>query len=160
MNIVYTDGSAAQKPHGAGGFAWVSATSGRYHAGYQPVATSNRMELMAASRAVAAHPGQLLIVSDSAYVVNCFNERWYVRWLREGLLDKHRGKLKNRDLWTPLVMTVLARGDVTFRHVNGHVGIYWNEHADRLAKKARVQEKTFRGTVPTTPRTITIRRGP
>ena len=50
--------------------------------------TNQRMEIMAAAKAVEALAGPLRVVSDSTYVVNCFRKKWYVTWHRERLEEQ------------------------------------------------------------------------
>ena len=42
------------------------------------------MEITAVLRAVEALPGPLHVMSDSTYVVNCFRDRWWEKWQRNG----------------------------------------------------------------------------
>jgi ribonuclease HI len=98
--------------------------------------TNQRMEIAAALEAVRALDGPLIVVSDSAYVVNCFIQRWWVGWLANGWVSSKRQPVANRDLWEPLVTLVRDRGDVTFRKVRGHSGDRMNDLVDRLAVAA------------------------
>jgi ribonuclease HI len=132
--IVYTDGACVGNP-GPGGWAWV-CPSGECASGSVPASTNQRMELTAVIEALAALEGPLEIRSDSAYVVNCFLQRWYDGWRRKGWRNSKKEPVANRDLWEPLIDAVLVRGDVTFVKVTGHVGDYWNERADELAEAA------------------------
>ena len=68
--------------------------------------TNNRMELMALLRAFQAinKPGQNIVVfSDSAYLVRCFNEKWYEKWLQNGWKNTAKKPVENRDLWEQLL---------------------------------------------------------
>jgi ribonuclease HI len=108
---------------------------GRYESGGERHTTNQRMELTAVLRAVeyfTALDTPLLIVSDSQYVVNCFKDRWHVKWHATNW--KH-GQVKNRDLWEPLIELALAHG-VQFEWIKGHSGDPGNEMADRLASAA------------------------
>ena len=46
------------------------------------------MELRAAIEGLAAIPGaiQVALYTDSSYVMNCFRDRWWERWERNGWL--------------------------------------------------------------------------
>lgn len=97
------------------------------------------MELLAvlnALRVLGAHAGPIEVVSDSQYVVKCFNEAWWEGWLRRGWKNSQRQPVANRDLWEPLIALVRERGDVTFRWVRGHNGDSMNELVDALAVSA------------------------
>jgi len=109
---------------------------GRYASGAEDPSTNQRMEIASALEAVRALSGELVVVSDSTYVVNCFRDRWWEGWLARGWLNKARKPVANRDLWQPLVELVQERGDVGFRWVKGHSGDVMNDLVDRLAVEA------------------------
>ena len=131
---VYTDGACSGNP-GPGGWAW-AVDRQTYASGREEVSTNQRMEIRAALEAVNALPGPLLVVSDSTYVVNCFRDRWWEKWLRNGWLTSARKPVSNRDLWEPLVTAVAERGDVAFGWVKGHSGHAMNDFVDALAVAA------------------------
>lgn len=143
--IAYTDGSSTGG-RGPGGWAYAvldRCSCGRTGclegqvtiegSGGAQGTTNQRMELQAAHEAVLAISGPLLVVSDSAYVVNCFRDRWYVKWNR----TDYR-KVSNRDLWEPFIDHVLNHaGEVRFAWVKGHSGHRMNNYVDAAAKAAR-----------------------
>ena len=135
--IVYTDGACAGNP-GPGGWAWAVAPSGTPCAfGGEARTTNQRMEIRAALEALRALSGQVEVVSDSTYVVNCFRDRWWEGWLRKGWVNSKRQPVANRDLWEPLIALVQAReSEVSFRWVKGHSGDPMNDLVDRLAVAA------------------------
>ncbi|MFM8016329.1 MAG: RNase H family protein, partial [Actinomycetota bacterium] len=77
LRVVYTDGACSGNP-GPGGWAWAIAPGGEPQgSGGEPSTTNQRMELLAvlsALRELGAQPGPIEVVSDSQYVVKCFNE--------------------------------------------------------------------------------------
>jgi ribonuclease HI len=102
------------------------------------------MEITAALEAVttlSASPGPIDVVSDSTYVVNCFRDKWYVKWQSRGWVNSQRKPVANRDLWEPLVDLVVARGDVTFRWVKGHSDDRMNDLVDGLAVEAALAQR-------------------
>lgn len=137
--VVYTDGACSGNP-GPGGWAWaVSPTGEPRDSGAEAQTTNQRMELTAvlnALRALGATPGVIEVVSDSEYVVKCFNDRWWEGWLKRGWRNSKREPVANRDLWEPLIDMVRQRGDVRFRWVRGHTGDPMNEMVDALAVSA------------------------
>ncbi|MFM7963120.1 MAG: ribonuclease H [Actinomycetota bacterium] len=139
LRVVYTDGACSGNP-GPGGWAWAIAPGGEPQgSGGEPSTTNQRMELMAvlnALRELGAQPGPIEVVSDSQYVVKCFNEAWWEGWLRRGWKNSQRQPVANRDLWEPLIALVRERGDITFRWVRGHTGEPMNELVDALAVAA------------------------
>ncbi len=143
---VYTDGACSGNP-GPGGWAWV-VPDGPYAAGFDSRTTNQRMELTATLEAVRAFPGPLLVVSDSTYVVHCFRDGWWEKWLRKGWVNAKKEPVANRDLWEPLVDAVRSRGNVEFRWVKGHSGDRWNDVADRLAVEAGDRQAALSGDAP------------
>jgi ribonuclease HI len=133
--VVYTDGACSRNP-GPGGWAW-AVDGGHPHAsGFEAMTTNQRMEIMAAAKAVEALAGPLEVRSDSTYVVNCFNKRWYTKWLVNGWKNSAKQPVANRDLWEPFIETVLERGDVTFQWVKGHSDDTMNDLVDAMAVEA------------------------
>jgi ribonuclease HI len=133
---IYTDGACRGNP-GPGGWAWAVAPSGEVHgSGGEPATTNQRMEIYAVLDALQRHRGQAVeVVSDSTYVVNCFRDRWWVKWERNGWRNSKKEPVANADLWRPLIALV-RDGDVTFRWVKGHSGDPMNDLVDRLAVAA------------------------
>jgi ribonuclease HI len=132
--IVYSDGACSMNP-GPGGWAW-AIDRARFASGFAREATNQRMEIQAAFEAVRSLEGPLEVVSDSAYVVNCFRDKWWAGWLARGWTNSQRKPVANRDLWEPFIELVRARGNVTFRWVKGHNGDPMNEFVDQLAVEA------------------------
>jgi ribonuclease HI len=139
LRVVYTDGACSGNP-GPGGWAWAVAPTGDPQgSGGESSTTNQRMELLAvlnALRVLGTQAGAIEVVSDSQYVVKCFNEAWWEGWLRRGWKNSQRQPVANRDLWEPLIDLVRERGDVTFRWVRGHNGDSMNELVDALAVSA------------------------
>ncbi len=132
---VYTDGACKGNP-GPGGWGWVVPDGVSGNGGAEQT-TNQRMELEAVLRAVETLPGPLRIHSDSTYVVNCFNDRWYEGWLKRGWKNSQKKPVANKDLWEPLINCYLERSDeIEFIWVKGHSGDRWNERADELAVAA------------------------
>ena len=132
---VYTDGACSGNP-GPGGWAAVIIDGGREREiwGAEPRTTNQRMELRAPIEALRSLPSQRRVdlYSDSAYVVNCFRDRWYERWRQNGWKNAQRKPVENRDLWEALIAEA-ERHAVTWHKVAGHSGDLLNERADRLA---------------------------
>jgi ribonuclease HI len=139
-HVVYTDGACSGNP-GPGGWAWAVDRT-HFGAGFAAHTTNQRMEIQAALEGVKTFDGRLEIVSDSTYVVNCFRDRWWDGWLKRGWLNSQKKPVANRDLWEPLILLVLKRGDVTFRWVKGHGSDPMNDFVDQLAVEATRRQKT------------------
>jgi ribonuclease HI len=150
MIKVWTDGASSAKQDGIGGWAWCAENGWRGY-GSEETTTNQRMELQAVLDVVQHIPGDLVVHSDSAYVVNCFLQGWWRGWLKS---DFKHGTVKNLDLWKPLIRAVVHRdaGTVSFVKVKGHSGDPMNDLADTLAVQAKKQQ------LPTTRHRL-IRRG-
>ncbi len=133
--VVYTDGACSGNP-GPGGWAWAVAPDGeRFGAGGEARTTNQRMEVQAVLEALRTLDGDVHVVSDSTYVVNCFRDRWYVKWQQNGWRNSKNEPVANTDLWRPLIELVTARRP-TFGWVKGHSGDPMNDLVDRLAVEA------------------------
>jgi ribonuclease HI len=136
--IVYADGACSGNP-GPGGWAAI-ITDGEHErsvTGSEPRTTNQRMELTAAIEGLAAIDGRrrVHLYSDSAYVVNCFRDRWWERWERAGWLNAGKQPIANRDLWERLLAQA-RRHDVQWHKVKGHSGDVMNDRVDALARGA------------------------
>jgi ribonuclease HI len=135
---VYTDGACSGSP-GPGGWAWALAKdpTGYWASGSAPSTTNQRMEMTAALEAISQlAPRRLTVVTDSAYVMNCFTDKWYLGWRKRGWVSSQGKPVANRDIWEPLIEFVLAN-DVKFRKVKGHSGDKMNDYVDDLAVRAK-----------------------
>ncbi len=136
--VLYTDGACSGNP-GPGGWAAIVIDGGeeRIVSGAEPVTTNQRMELLGAIEGLRAVPGRrrVKLHSDSAYVINCFRDRWYERWEKNGWVGSGKQVVTNRDLWERL-LAESRRHDVEWIKVRGHAGDELNERVDRLARAA------------------------
>jgi len=135
---IYTDGACSENP-GPGGWGAILMYDGHSKeiSGAENLTTNNRMELTAAIEALSKlkYPCKVLLYSDSAYLVNCFNNRWYVSWQRNGWKNSKGQPVENQDLWKRL-LELLEKHDVTFIKVKGHSDNEWNNRCDELARAA------------------------
>jgi ribonuclease HI len=135
---VYTDGACSGNP-GPGGWAAIITEDGteRIVSGAESRTTNQRMELTAAIEGLAAIPGRrrVHVHTDSAYVMNCFEQRWWERWEKNGWLGAGKKPVTNRDLWERLLAQV-RRHDVVWHKVRGHSGDVMNDRVDALARGA------------------------
>jgi ribonuclease HI len=136
--VLYTDGACSGNP-GPGGWAALVIDGGdeRIVAGGEPATTNQRMELTAAIEGLAAIGGRrrVRLHSDSAYLVNCFRDRWWERWERNGWRGGGGKPVSNRDLWQRLLAEA-RRHDVVWVKVAGHSGDPLNDRVDHLARAA------------------------
>lgn len=83
----------------------------------------------------------IIVYSDSAYVVNCFNQKWIEKWKRNNWVGSNRQAVKNKELWEKLYELVQKFERVEFKKVKGHSGNENNELVDKLAVKAIEEHK-------------------
>jgi ribonuclease HI len=135
---VYTDGACSGNP-GPGGWAAIIVEDGAecVVTGAERHTTNQRMELLAAIEGLAAIPGRrpVDLFTDSAYVMNCFRDRWWEKWERNGWLGAGKKPVTNRDLWERLIAET-RRHEVAWHKVKGHSGDVMNERVDALARGA------------------------
>ena len=135
---IYTDGACSGNP-GPGGWGAVLIL-GQYKkelSGAEKETTNNRMELTAAIMALSAlkKPCHVELFSDSAYLVNAFNNDWIKNWQKNGWRNSQKKPVENKDLWEKLVM-LTANHEVAFVKVKGHADNKWNNRCDKLAVAA------------------------
>ncbi len=135
---IYTDGACSGNP-GPGGWAAVitEGDNSREISGFEERTTNQRMELKAAVEALRAVPpgSRVRLFSDSAYLVNCFNQGWIKRWQNNGWLTGKGQPVENQDLWRELLE--LSRDiKVEWIKVKGHSTDRINQRCDYLARGA------------------------
>ena len=134
--IIYTDGACRGNP-GPGGWGAVLIHKGKEKElfGGELMTTNNRMELMAAIKALEAlnKPCRVELHTDSQYVRQGITE-WMPSWKSRGWKTAAKAPVKNEDLWRRLD-EARSRHDVTWKWVKGHAGDLLNERADALARQ-------------------------
>ncbi len=141
MIEIYTDGASSGNP-GPGGYGVILRSEGHYNelsAGFRKT-TNNRMELLATItglEAIKSIDQEVLIYSDSKYVIDTIEKRWIYGWMKKGFAGK-----KNKDLWIRF-MSVYTKHKVKFKWVKGHNGHLENERCDELAVQASKDRTNF-----------------
>lgn len=132
---IYSDGSGRDSGPGGYGVILRYGEHEKELSGFEPVATSQRMELLAAIRGLEAlhKPQTVRVFSDSQYLVRGMSE-WLQGWIHNGRLDTPDA-LANQDLWRQLA-ALASRHQVSWEWVRGHAGHPFNERCDKLAKRA------------------------
>lgn len=138
---IYCDGACSGNQFGTntGGWGVVLSYRGRSKElyGSERNTTNQRMEITACIKALEQLKKKEIrveIFSDSAYLVNCMQQKWYEKWERNGWKTAKKEPVENKDLWTKL-LALVSRTAVTFHKVGGHSGVALNERADALARK-------------------------
>ena len=131
---IFTDGSSRGNP-GPGGYGVILRCGEHYKelSGGFAETTNNRMELTAVIvglEAVKRPNAEIILYSDSRYVVDSVNKGWVFGWER-----KRFEKRLNADLWMRF-LEVYRRHRVRFVWVKGHADNPMNNRCDQLAVAA------------------------
>ena len=147
-DVLYTDGACSGNP-GKGGYGGVylpklnSNLECQEFSGGDDNTTNNRMELMAVieglkliedkeDSGLKEKGEKVKVYSDSAYVVNAFNQNWLNNWKKNGWRSSGGGEVLNIDLWKEL-SSLTEKREVEFIKVKGHSDNALNNRCDALA---------------------------
>lgn len=133
---LYTDGSSLGNP-GPGGYGIILEWAGmqykkEFAQGYKRT-TNNRMELLAVIiglEKLKKSPLEIVVYSDSKYVVDAVEKKWVFNWEKKNFKDK-----KNPDLWIRF-LKIYRNHKVHFQWIKGHNKHPQNERCDQLAVQA------------------------
>lgn len=139
--IMYTDGACSGNP-GPGGWGTLLIWNGKERelSGGEAQTTNNRMEMKAVIEGLKAlkEPCTVKIHSDSALIINAFNQSWIKNWLKRGWKKSNKKPVENRDLWEEM-LKVMAPHKVEWIKVKGHSTNELNNRVDRIAVAASKQ---------------------
>ena len=138
--LIYTDGACSGNP-GPGG--WGAVLMYKEHkkefSGGCKNTTNNIMEITAVLEALnqLKYPcnSEVEIYSDSAYVVNAFNNGWIYNWKKNNWKTASKEPVKNKELWEELYVLV-KKFNASFIKVKGHSDNVYNNRCDELARNA------------------------
>ena len=135
---LYTDGACSGNP-GAGGWGGILMYGEHVleYSGGERQTTNNRMEIVAVIEGLSRlkFPCAVDVYSDSAYVVNAFEEHWLDGWKKSGWKKADKKPVLNAELWEQLYELTRVH-DVTFHKVKGHADNEYNNRCDKLARDA------------------------
>jgi ribonuclease HI len=133
--LIYTDGACSGNP-GEGGWAAILRFGKKEKelSGFEAETTNNRMELRAAIEGLKAlkEPCKVELYSDSAYLVNCFENKWLDNWKMNGWINKSKKEVKNMEFWKEL-NRLNSIHEVKWIKVKGHSDNEYNNRCDKLA---------------------------
>ena len=132
---IYTDGACSGNP-GPGGWGAILMYGDvkKEISGFNKQTTNNIMEITAVLEALKLlkFPCEVTIYSDSAYVVNCFKQRWIYNWKKNNWMSSDKKPVKNKELWEEL-WNELSKHKFEFVKVKGHSDNEFNNRCDYLA---------------------------
>lgn len=135
---IYTDGACSGNP-GPGGWGAIlmyNETS-KEISGANKDTTNNIMEITAVLEALKLlkEECEVKVYSDSAYVVNAFNQGWIYNWKKNNWKTASKDPVKNKELWEELY-SLVQKHKVEFIKVKGHSDNEYNNRCDFLATSA------------------------
>lgn len=140
--VIYTDGACSgnQNKENIGGYGAVLMYKDNKKEifGGEINTTNNRMELKACIEALKALKRRdipIVVYTDSAYLCNCINQKWYEKWRTNGWINSKKDPVENKELWQELLDLFEGFENIRFLKVKGHSGVEYNELADALANK-------------------------
>lgn len=133
---IYTDGACSGNPGPGGwGAVLIYGENKKEISGGNKNTTNNIMEITAVIEALKCLKNECkaTVYSDSAYVVNCFNQGWIYNWKKNNWKTSTKGPVKNKELWEELYILV-KKYNVEFIKVKGHSDNELNNRCDELAR--------------------------
>lgn len=134
---IFTDGACRGNP-GPGGWAALLryGQTEKVIKGSEENTTNNRMELMAAIKALQSLNivSRVTLTTDSQYVRQGITQ-WIHSWKKNGWRTAAKKAVKNQDLWQQLDAAI-AEHEVQWHWVKGHSGHIENERVDQAANDA------------------------
>ena len=135
---IYTDGACSGNP-GPGGWGAILMYEDvkKEISGAKENTTNNIMEITAVLEALKLLKVEcnVKVYSDSAYVVNAFNQGWIINWKKNNWRTSGKDPVKNKELWEELDGLV-QKHKVEFIKVKGHSDNEYNNRCDYLATSA------------------------
>ena len=140
---IYTDGSLKKIGDASfGGWAFIITRDNEQMyatSGCEDSTTNQRMELTAILEALKyiqdkrRKNEKIVIISDSAYAINCYLQEWYISWQNNGWINSKGAEVANRDLWLQII-PFFDNYWYEFKHIKGHENNYWNDKCDEMAQ--------------------------
>ena len=128
-----------QEIHGPGGWGTILMYKGveKEISGGMKQTTNNIMEITAVIEGLKMlkYKCEVEVYSDSAYVVNAFNNKWIYGWIKNNWINSSKEPVKNKELWQELY-SLTKQHEVKFIKVKGHSDNKYNNRCDELARAA------------------------
>ena len=148
---IYTDGATSGNGYeGAqGGWAWILLDEDdniiAKAAGHIDNATNNICELTAVINvcSLVSPDSEYTIYSDSAYIINCYKEKWYKKWQANGWVNSKKQPVANKELWEELIK-YFDKPNFHFEKVKGHSTNEYNIKVDYMAVEAKFMKEAYK----------------
>lgn len=149
---IYTDGSCrgngTKQAVGAWAFLahWDRKAMKASKVDVVPNTTNQRMEMEAIIEACRwmrdeqkLEPfDEVHIYTDSAYVHNCYEQKWYVKWQAVGWVNSKKQPVANKELWEELI-PFFEHPQFYLHKVKGHDNDELNNYVDNIVQTATVR---------------------
>lgn len=132
---IYTDGACSGNPGPGGwGATLMYKDTIKEISGYVEATTNNRMELLAAIKALEAlkEPCVVNLHTDSSYLYNAFTQSWISKWQKNNWKTSKKTPVENHDLWLRLIELNNIH-KINWIKVKGHSDNEYNNRCDFLA---------------------------
>ncbi len=151
---IYTDGACsnnfATKKESPGGWGVICIDDNNKkiitHGGFSKDTTNNIMEMDAFifGLKLAVSNGGGRIFTDSAYIVNCLSQKWYLGWRKNGWVNSKKEPVKNREKWEE-ILDIYLKNEKTIEiiKVKGHSGNFYNTLADKAAVHCKENQSNY-----------------
>jgi ribonuclease HI len=146
---VYTDGACTQgnfMPWPGGWAVLIMINGQKVLAAYDGKAhtTNNEMELTAFLQGLklveqefgVSENNQVVVFTDSAYITNCFKQKWYEKWMQNGWMTASNEPVKNIKLWIE-IFDMVKKLKPAISKVKAHTNNEYNIYVDKLAVEAK-----------------------
>lgn len=103
--------------------------------------TNQQMEMTAVIKALYSIPFEMLeeysikIHTDSAYICNCFKDKWWAKWIMNDWKNSKGKDVANKGFWE-CIIDYYNSYDIEFIKVKGHSNNEMNNLADKLVNDA------------------------
>lgn len=140
MINIYTDGSYIQSSQ-KGGWAYIILDDSEVvlyeFSGFESNTTNQKMEMKAVIEALkyikSVHLNGIKLFSDSAYIVSCFKEKWYEKWILNGWLNYKNKPVSNKEYWIEII-DLYSSLNLEFEHIKSKSNKF-NKIVDKESRK-------------------------
>lgn len=153
MFYLYTDGATSNNGYANSRGGWAAALYADQDqeplfsiSGPVPNATNNICEMKAVLNGliqVETYFGlhfeeiqPIVVITDSAYIYNCYAQQWYKKWQSNGWRNSKREPVANQELWEQLI-PYFENPLLKFEKTKGHADDTRNNYVDKLAVAAK-----------------------